>query len=146
MLNSFFTLPPRISRTQSRMSLIIRHYHSACDLRNTEMSGEVRKVKGADGPGNHDEVNLIRPGQKNCDITNRIVLPADPEIAHTLAFSLIMLIHEPFPARCAVLLVHGTQSVRIILPYSRKTVPVHRDAAHTCDHAAQVLVVRIQLG
>jgi hypothetical protein len=47
------------------------------------VSAEMGEVERADGPGNHDEVHLIRAGKENRDVANRVVLYADPEIGRT---------------------------------------------------------------
>src|SRR6267154_828351 len=106
----------------------------------------MRKVKWTDGPGHDHELDFIRPGKKNRDVADRVVLPPDPEIAYTLRFALVLLIHESFPPRRAILLAHRSQSSRVILPRSRKVKPLDRDPAHACNHATKILVVRVQLG
>src|SRR5260370_8025181 len=102
------------------------------------MPAEMRQVNRTDRPGNHNELHFIRPGKKDRDVANRVVFPADPEIAHTLAFALVLLIHESLPARRAILLAYRTQSPWVILPGSRKVKSLDRDPAHSRNHAPKI--------
>src|SRR5882762_7999932 len=135
-----------ISLSQSGSALSIRHDHPAFNLRDTEVPAKVGKVERANGPGNYDKVELIRPGEKNCDAADRVILPTNPEVAHTWAPVLLTVVHQLLPARRVVLLLHGVQNLRVVRPGIRKMVSVDRDPADACNHPAEVFVVRVQLG
>jgi len=88
------------------MSLIVGNHHSAFDPGNSEMSAEVGKVQRADGARNYKEINLVRPGQQDGYIADRVIFKANPEIGDSRAPILGMVIHQLLPACRMVLLFY----------------------------------------
>src|SRR6266446_6314081 len=88
-------------------SLSIRHHHSAFNFWDTEVPTQMREVERTDRPCYHDKVDLIRPGQQNRDVAHRVILQANPEVAHTRASVLFTVVHQLLPARRVILLFHG---------------------------------------
>lgn len=103
--------PPRMRRPFRRargtvdgfwfltVPLIVRHQHAAFNPGDPEMSAEVGKVERADGARDYKEVNLIRPGQQDGYIADRVIFKANPEIGDSRAPILGMVIHQLLPAR-----------------------------------------------
>jgi hypothetical protein len=51
----------------------IWHHDSAFDLRNPEVPAEMEEIEWTDRPGNHDKVDVIRPGNQNRNVANGII-------------------------------------------------------------------------
>ena len=60
-----------------RVPLIVRHQHTAFNPGDPEMSAEVGKVQRADGARNYKEINLVRPGQQDDYIADRVIFKAN---------------------------------------------------------------------
>jgi hypothetical protein len=73
---------------QLRMLFSIRHQHPTFDPWNTEVPAEMGQVERVDRPGDHDKVDLIRPGKENRDVADRFILKVDPQIGQTLGHHL----------------------------------------------------------
>ena len=89
-----------------RVPLIVRHQHTAFNPGDPEMSAEVGKVQRADGARNYKEINLVRPGQQDDYIADRVIFKANPEIGDSRAPILGMVIHQLLPACGMVLLFY----------------------------------------
>jgi len=88
------------------MRVALGHNNSTLELRDPKMSAKMREVERTDGPGNHNKIDLIRPGPKNRDMANRVVLQADPNISSSWPSILGVFVHQLFPACRLVLLFH----------------------------------------
>ena len=123
-----------------------RYAHTPFDLRDTEVSAEVRKIEGTDGPGNLEEINLGRPCDQDCDVADCVILPMDPEVRYTWKAVLVMLVYELHPSSRLVFIFHYSEGVQVIGPRRRKAKAVDGDPAYACDDPKQIIVSGIEFG
>ena len=106
------------------------------------MPAEMGELERTDGPGNHDKVDFIRPGNQNRDVRDGIILHPDP----TSVTPGPPPFHDCSPAVASPPFgtpVSPSPRPRIVHPGFRKAVAVN-DTHSPRDHAAEVQVVRVK--
>ena|SRR6516225_9438133 len=96
--------------------MLRRYAHTPFNLRDTEVSAEVREVERTDGPRNLEEIDLGRPRDQDCDIADCVILPVDPQVGYTWEAVLIVLVHELHPSGGLIFIFDDTKGVQVISP------------------------------
>ena len=68
----------RITARTTLARFRVRHHDPAFNLRDAEVAAQMGKIDWADRPTHHKKIDLTRFGNQNRDVTDGIILQANP--------------------------------------------------------------------